>query len=105
MSGVPISQFVIAPHLAITNCCPDPRPLLEVPDKFRQSLARKGSARKTERVDRFFDRGRLPLHLDQHIHPWVRLEANRRAAELVLRNLAIDLPREFQSQFLDDLLE
>src|SRR5438552_15049703 len=104
MSGVPISQFVIAPHLAITNCCPDPGPLLELPDKFRQSLAGKGSARKTERVDRSFDRRRIALHLDQHIHPRLRLEANRVAAQLELRELAITLPRAFQSQFLDDLL-
>ena len=79
--------------------------MLEAVDEIGQPLAREHPARQPERLDRRFDRVRLSFDLDQHVHARVRLEPNDGARELVLGNLAVDLPRELKPKLLENLLE
>ena len=79
--------------------------MLERRDKIHESLARKSPARKAERVNGTFDRGRLSFDFDQHVHAGIGFEADRRFAQLVLRNLTIDFPGQLQPQPQQYLLE
>ena len=96
---------MLTAQLAIAQGGALPGALLPAPHEVEEPLGGERVTRKTDRRDRALDGGWIAFDLDEVIHPRVALEAHRRAVDIVLGDVAVDLTDDHESKTIENVPE